>query len=119
MNSGEDTQRDEYLHLINQSSALLEQILNSVLDYGSITQTTSKMDQLEEFDLARAVTVAVQTSLPRMHPQVKGKKDVDIFVEFENRDWMVKSDATAFKRSAGVNTEFSLAILIILPQDIG
>lgn len=52
MKSGDSTQCDEYLHLINQSSTLLEQILNSVLDYGSITQTTSKMDQLEEFDLS-------------------------------------------------------------------
>lgn len=98
MHSGDSAQCDEYLHLVNQSSVLLEQILNSVLDYGSITQTTSQMDQLEEFDLSEAVTLAVQTSLPRMHPEVKGEKDVEIFVEFETRDWVVKSDATAFKR---------------------
>lgn len=91
-------QCEEYLNLVNQSSNLLEQILNSILDYGSVTQTTNHLEQTEEFDLAEAVTLAVQTSLPRLHPPVKGEKDVDIFVEFEDRDWIVKSDATAFKR---------------------
>jgi hypothetical protein len=36
--------------------------------------------------------------LPRLHRPVKGQKDVDVLVEYEDRDWTVRSDATAFKR---------------------
>ncbi|KAJ9104368.1 hypothetical protein QFC19_004010 [Naganishia cerealis] len=100
MTRRQSIQCEEYLHLINQSSTLLEQILNDVLDYGTITQTTTKQQlvQNEEFDLAQAVILAVQTSLPRMHPHIKGERDVEVLIEYEDRDWTVKSDATAFKR---------------------
>ncbi|KAJ9123176.1 hypothetical protein QFC22_001369 [Naganishia vaughanmartiniae] len=100
MSDRQSAQCDEYFHLINQSSNLLEQILNDVLDFGTITQTmlNQQLVQTEEFDLAQAVTLAVLTSLPRMHQPVKGEKDVDILVEYEDRDWTVRSDATAFKR---------------------
>ncbi|KAJ9107581.1 hypothetical protein QFC21_001040 [Naganishia friedmannii] len=91
---------DEYFQLLNQSSNLLDQVLNQILDYGTITQTVTDQHLIrdEEFDLAQAVTLAVQTSLPRMHRHVKGEKDVEILVEYEDRNWAVRSDATAFKR---------------------
>jgi signal transduction histidine kinase len=100
MDDGSSARCDEYLHLINQSSNLLGELLNSMLDFGTITQTMTneQLAQTEEFDLAQAVTVAVQTSLPRLHRPVKGQKDVDVLVEYEDRDWTVRSDATAFKR---------------------
>lgn len=91
--NGDFAEVDNILAMTEASGHALQQILNDVLDFGSLTEGQAKTaSKRHVVDLANIALAAAATCPPG--------PDVELVVELEERNWRTEIDEAGFQRYA-------------------
>jgi signal transduction histidine kinase len=88
-------QLPQMLGVAESSGKTLQHLLNDVLDFGSIGKQDQKESRRAKVDLARSAREMAMACSTRM---AEGSEDVDLIVQYEDRDWIAMIDEAGYHR---------------------